>query len=352
MIPNGNLIHIGWEVAPTTGMKHVHASLNFKVPVRFANVDNWIWRGVWTKAETSKGDGPKPNVQYTRDEIAAIKYIKKANPDGSPKIWKVFKGVAHKDYVTNGNNELNQDVKPKEQGKRSDLKRIHAQLLATAGDPTSLRTVMTDSENYEAIKFHAGIEKVAMLLLPTMVQDTGYRAIEIQGTKFFTPHVTYIFGKSGLGKSCLAWDTFLGAGVAPDQIYTVDYVNSFFNGYKGHKYAIWDEFRASQCTLSVMLKLLQGFPYQMNVKNGTMPRLVQQWIFTSIYPPWTIYEQVFTKENEEPYQWFRRLTQVIEIVERDGEPFQVDRTEWFTKENFEKKLWLKDAPNICDDFII
>lgn len=351
-IPHGNIIYIGWEIAPTTNMKHIHAQISFKIPVRFVNVDRFIHKGAWNDTDPVV-EGPKPNVQYTRDEIAAIKYVKKPNKDGTPKQWKCFRGIANKDYVKGDSNEIGDSTeKPKEQGKRNDLKRIHQQLLATAGDPTALKQIMIDEENHCAIKYHAGIEKVAMHLLPSMVQDNGFKAVEIGGTKFFTPMVTYIYGKSGLGKSCLAWDTYLSNGIAVDQIYPVELVNGFFNGYKGHKYAIWDEFRSSQCPLNVMLKLLQGFPYQMNVKNGTMPRLVQQWIFTSIYPPWTVYEQVFSKENEEPYQWFRRLTQIIELVKVNGEVVQEDRTIWFTQENLPKKLWLTDTSGISDDFIL
>lgn len=356
----GNIIYIGWEKAPTTGMLHIHAHIAFSCPVHFQNVDRAIHKGVWNAADPNPVVGPKPNVQYTRVEAHAIKYIKKKNPDGTPKVWKCFRGVAHPQYnpTEAAANEIT-DVpsNPKDQGARTDLKRIHSQLLAGAGNPNSIKKVMTDPDNLSCLKFHSGIEKMASYLLPDTIGDTGIVAREIAGTVIYQPKVEYLYGKSGTGKSCKAVEIFLAQGIALEDIYFVEYQNGFFNGYSGQKFAIWDEFRASQCPLSTILKLLQGFPYKMNVKGGTVPRLVQHWIFTSIYPPWTVYEAVFQKENEEPYQWFRRLTSVTEITRFADTQTCTDRTAWFTKDALPLRLWHQFTEDnllnaIDDDFIL
>lgn len=156
------------------------------------------------------------------------------------------------------------------QGERTDLKMACNKILET-GDLSCL----IDENPSLIVKYHKGFEK-----LITIAKTTEKRHWEMD--------VRIYFGKSGTGKTRAVYDEFGG------DIYSKAPDTKWWDGYKGETCVLIDEFdpatNSDYFSINLMKRLLDRYPFEVEVKGGTLNFCSKVIIFTT---------------NTNPYQWWR-----------------------------------------------
>lgn len=81
----------------------------------------------------------------------------------------------------------------------------------------------------------------------------------------------------------------------------------WWNGYDGEEEVIFDEFRGDSCKFSELLRILDRYPYTVEVKGGFRQLLAKKIVITSCYAPETVYK----KNEEDIKQLMRRIDKVV-----------------------------------------
>jgi len=116
------------------------------------------------------------------------------------------------------------------------------------------------------------------------------------------PHVEWIYGKTGTGKSRYAHEQLPNA-------YTKSSSDKWWDGYDGHDEVILDDFRGDWMKFAELLTLLDRYEKRIEYKGGTRQFLAKKIIITSCRSPQECYQQ--TDENTN--QLLRRLDVVREL---------------------------------------
>lgn len=120
------------------------------------------------------------------------------------------------------------------------------------------------------------------------------------------PRVVWIYGPSGTGK------THRAVEMAGDDYWISGRDLRWFQGYCGQKTAVIDDFRADYCKFHELLRLLDKYPYQIEVKGGSDWWVADLIIITSCYSPQEVYKG---KTSEDVVQLTRRIHEVIKLSE-------------------------------------
>ena len=168
----------------------------------------------------------------------------------------------------------------KGQGNRSDLDSV----VSMIQDRKSTQEI-AQSNPIQFIKYYKGIEKLQQHYLPEQR----------------IPEVFVLWGKPGVGKTRLVHDNF-------DDIYTVPDQASFthFTGYNNNYCVLFDDFYGG-IKYSLLLKLLDRYPYNVNTKGGTTywnPGLI---VITSNKHP------AYWYDRDECDALLRRITKIYHI---------------------------------------
>lgn len=91
------------------------------------------------------------------------------------------------------------------------------------------------------------------------------------------PRAKLFFGKTGTGKSKLAWEE------AGGQTYTKDPRTKFWDGYQGEPNVIFDEFRGA-IDVAHILRWLDRYPCRVEIKGSSVPLRCENFWFTSNLP--------------------------------------------------------------------
>lgn len=117
------------------------------------------------------------------------------------------------------------------------------------------------------------------------------------------PHVTYITGASGIGKSRRARE------LCSDDVYTKSNGTKWWNGYDGHEDVIIDDFRDSWWSLTYMLGILDRYPFELEYKGGSRQLLCKRIVITSIKK----LDELYVNCGESLEQLYRRVDEVIDL---------------------------------------
>lgn len=158
---------------------------------------------------------------------------------------------------------------PAREGGKTELQ----QRLVEAAELIKQKRTIAEVDSDLLIRYPAGFAKVAALVPAPMRPNLV---------------VICIVGPTGTGKTWTVHDLF-----PPEQLYTVNYGNGgiWWDGYIGQQVVLFDEFRA-QVPLQRMLKLLDVYPAQLEIKGGFTPAL---------------YRVVFLTSNTNPELWYGNL---------------------------------------------
>ena len=159
------------------------------------------------------------------------------------------------------------------QGKRSDLIAVTTAIKegAKLQDIKELYPV-------EYIKFHNGIEKLI----------TGEK-------RNFKPEVFWFWGKTGTGKTRKVVEKEPDLWISGKNL-------KWWDGYEGQEAVLFDDFRKDFCTFHELLRILDRYPYRVEVKGGSREFNAKRIYITSCHAPEAVYET-----REDIAQLLRRI---------------------------------------------
>lgn len=179
------------------------------------------------------------------------------------------------------------------QGARSDLDSIGRRLREGAS-----LTEIAEAHPSDFIRYHGGIRAMqsAVQSRPRVRGPDGL---------FVAPRVLWWYGSSGRGKSETVWQEI------GDQPYFVKAPGTrWFDGYRGQSIAVFDDYRGDWFSYGYLLRLLDRYPMDVEVKGSTIP-----WCPTTIYitcprRPEQLYAGIVAKDDGSIIQLTRRITEV------------------------------------------
>lgn len=179
---------------------------------------------------------------------------------------------------------------------------IKSELIDEIGEPKlkggcySIKDIknMTDDE----------IELSVPLSLSRIAQDIkSKQAYEINLDEWHKDvKIYYIYGPSGIGKSCKAKEILKKHGYKSTNIVKCE--NGFWQGIGQSKSCIYDDFRDSDLKAKEFIQFVDYNRQIMNVKGGTRINEYELIIITSIQNPYSIYKNM---PEEAKTQWLRRI---------------------------------------------
>lgn len=218
------------EVAPDTKREHVQGYCQLNTPVSLNRFKEIIGRG-----------DAHVEPQHGTDKQAAD-YCKKEESYGGKRIER---------------GEM------KKQGNRSDLAEVAEMIKGGAKVSDVAR-----AHPKEYIRYHGGIKALNAIL-----NKPKYRG---------KPSILYIWGPPGCGKSRYAfWKE-------PDAYAAKDHQGGWFCNYDGEEAVIFDDFRGN-FPLADMLRLLDRYKVQQQIKGSHTGVFAKRFIFTSNHPPEDFY---------------------------------------------------------------
>lgn len=165
---------------------------------------------------------------------------------------------------------------PSTQGKRTDLHNMVEMIQETP----RMEHIIDNVSNLQAIRT---AEKLLVYKEPK---------------RTWKPKVLWFCGPTGVGKSKLAYELCPNAYTAMD-------TGAWWEGYDGHEEVIIDDMRKDFLKFHQLLKLLDRYPYRIEVKGGSRQFLARTIIITSCYSP---YEMFDTREDIQ--QLLRRIDKI------------------------------------------
>lgn len=121
------------------------------------------------------------------------------------------------------------------------------------------------------------------------------------GPKYIQREVIWIWGPSGTGKTHMACEA------TSDDVWISNGSLRWFQGYYGQAEAIFDDIRSSDVEYNMLLRLLDRYRLQVEIKGGSCP-----WLATKIFITCPHHPKKFLENGEDSGQLIRRITQIIE----------------------------------------
>jgi hypothetical protein len=176
-------------------------------------------------------------------------------------------------------------TRPKGNGKRTDIDTVKELVKSGA----SRLEIWEASRSFQAMRF----AEIGMGLMDNK-----------QRTK---PLVKWYWGPTGTGKTETALAEYPDAWMSGKNL-------KWWLSYAGQQHVILDDFRKDFCTFHELLRILDRYPYNVEVKGGHVALEATVIIITCPYPPDRIYET-----REDICQLLRRIDKIV--------PFTKDGTE-------------------------
>jgi len=170
-----------------------------------------------------------------------------------------------------------------QQGKRTDLEAV----VKSVKEGGIKKAIDEHPEAY--IKFHSGLEKLNYRL--TKPRDRNV-----------APIVTWLYGKTGVGKTRQVCDKEPDLWISGRDL-------KFWDGYENQEAVLLDDFRGDFCTFHELLRILDRYPLNVNVKGGFRCFNSKRIYITSCFRP----ESVYTT-REDIGQLLRRITTIQEVI--------------------------------------
>ena len=240
----------GLEVSPETGTPHIQGYIELNSAQRFTFLHNYF-------NFTRNGELIKFHIEVANGTAAENK--KYCQKDG--------------DFYEFG--------EPVTQGARTDLSELKQMV---ADNPKQAPTIVREHcTNFQQIKLVESLQQYYL----------EHRDPNVP------PMVYWIFGRSGIGKTKIVYDTF-------DDVCTVSSCKWPGTNYNQNECLLFDDYRQEDLPFNQLLKITDRYPHTLEYKGGQIPLNSPFIIFTSPKP----IEEEFGFESEDLTQLKRRVTQI------------------------------------------
>jgi len=266
------------ELAPTTGTPHLQGYLCLTTPRTLRGVkqvcfDTERLRGVHleiargTKQQCKDYCSIDDGEAGSRDRIAGFGFIE----------FGRFEDVPER----------------RGQGARNDIAQAAAAIQRGAG----MAQVAEDSpEAY--VRYYRGFAALQSVLhaKPRVRQPDGLYAL---------PRILWYYGSAGSGKTRAVYDE-----IGEEPFFVKSPGNSWFDGYIGQKIVLLDDFRANWFTFGYLLRLLDCYPLDVEVKGGFVHFCATTIYITCPRKPQDLYADLEARSEGAMAQLIRRITEV------------------------------------------
>lgn len=139
-----------------------------------------------------------------------------------------------------------------------------------------------------------------------------------QQERRFKPEVTWLYGSTGTGKTRYVMELENDLWVSGRNL-------KWWEGYENQEATLFDDFRKDFCTFHELLRILDRYPYTVEIKGGSAKLNSKRMYITSCYHPQDMYDT-----REDVTQLLRRIDTIIEL-HADGTQTQTQRSGGNTK---------------------
>lgn len=181
-------------------------------------------------------------------------------------------------------------------------------------DSRRSKGVRTDLEEAAAIMLESGEAAVAEAYPSQYIRyHGGFRALKrakltSRGLDDQAPVVTWLFGDTGTGKTKYVYDECKANGWS---LFVAHDTAKWWDGYLQQDAVLIDDMRNSWCRFADLLKILDRYPRDVEVKGGFVPFKSANIFITSQYPPDAVYNSE-SRSGEDIRQLLRRCTNIVE----------------------------------------
>ncbi len=172
----------------------------------------------------------------------------------------------------------------RKQGQRTDLD------LACETVKTSGIFGLARDDPAMFVKYHGGFSKLATMF---------------QTPRNDRPHITWIYGDTGTGKTRQVHDK-------EDSLFVAHASHQWWDGYRQQDAILIDDMRASWAPFNILLKILDRYQMQVQIKGGFVELNSPRIYITSQFPPHEVYNRE-ARSGEDIAQLLRRLSIVLEL---------------------------------------
>lgn len=206
--------------------------------------------------------------------------------------------------------ELEEKLKNSQRGKRTDLDKLDEAILEGA----TYTDLLLNPELCKSLDRH----KTWVIDRINALRCGRY---EFENRSLIDPYGMmlvndYVWGTSGLAKSGVV-QQFFGAR----NVFTVtEYDKGFiFDGYKGQDVLFLDEFKGNGIPFKKLLKIMQGYPFECDIKGSHIWAGWKKVIIASSVSPLELYRGLDPKDGER-LQFWRRLSEGV-VINANHQPF-------------------------------
>jgi len=194
---------------------------------------------------------------------------------------EVAKGTPYDNFIYCSKQKIMLEVgmRPKGKGKRTDLDIVRQ----AVSDGANADEIWEIANSYQA--FRMGLEGIRLRKAKERVP----------------PKVFWFWGPSGSGKTRTAVEMFPDAWISGGS-------GRWWDGYYGQRDVIIDDFREGWCSFPELLRILDRYPYRVEIKGGSVQLEAENIVITCPYPPNVVY-----MGNEDIRQLLRRVHIVREF---------------------------------------
>lgn len=218
------------------------------------------------------------NFKSTRSVAGIVKIL--------PGTIAVAKGTPQQNFIYCSKQKVLLEIgeRPKGQGKRSDIENVKEMVKAGA----DIKDIWDAAGSFQSFK----MAQIGIALHSKR--------------RNWVPKVWWLWGESGSGKTRKAAEMFPDAWWSGESL-------KWWQGYNGQRDIILDDMRTSTTPFHVLLRILDRYPFEVEVKGGSQQLLAENIVITCPAPPDRLFEH---EADENIVQLLRRITHIIEIKER------------------------------------
>lgn len=207
--------------------------------------------------------------------------LKKIMPEAH---WDIARSVDAQNYCLKDHNYKIRDNRVPSQ--RDDLQTVSSYIMS---NHTIQETALQFPTTF--IKFSSGIEKLyAHVKNNPRTKDTP------------PPMVVWLYGPTGIGKTRSVREEEPNLWISEDNL-------KWFTGYENQEAVLLDDFRPHFCSYSFLLRLLDRYSFDVQVKYGSRTWNPKRIYITSPTHPVEMYQNV----SEDIQQLLRRITWIVEV---------------------------------------